>query len=453
MPELTEIAFRRSPAIRPQKNFQTNQLRAMRCWVYLNFCLLLLVAGNGCRWERGGNSGAGDSAGVSKRDSTGLWKSGLIDGASMAPFLKGQHFSLRCPTCRYPFAVGAPLERSATMTCPNCGHQWKALATASIDVVPESSDRVRFAPVEIDQTPRRWERIVRQYGDEFMVKRVVGLPGESIGFDRGDVLVDGRRMVKPWGLQKENWLPVYDSDFSDRRVDRILSAQGGLILPFQLGGENLGFRYRHVACYNSKRRRQTEVIKDSYGYNQTLTRSLNSVGDIGILLVFAQAVDPVFVIELQTEKYGMVHFVSRLGKMGRFFSVHQPEAPQSDSQPVPFSWEVGPRSELVVCLIDGMARIIVDDCLVLQRRLILAKKTSLISGDQQVRVPVLSAAEGELSRVKIFRDLFYFDRLPDRLFVLKPREFFLLGDNLPMSADSRGRSRPVQRSELIGILD
>ena len=100
-----------------------------------------------------------------------------------------------------------------------------------------------------------------------------------------------------------------------------------------------------------------------------------------------------------------------------------------------------------------MARIIVDDCLVLQRRLILAKNTSLISGDQQVRVPVLSAAEGELSRVKIFRDLFYFDRLPGRLFVLKPREFFLLGDNLPMSADSRGRSRPVQRSELIGILD
>lgn len=51
----------------------------------------------------------------------------IISTGSMAPYLLGYHKQVVCPECRFPFAIGVPVEdghdTSGPVACPNCGQQ------------------------------------------------------------------------------------------------------------------------------------------------------------------------------------------------------------------------------------------------------------------------------------------------------------------------------------------
>ena len=66
------------------------------------------------------------------------------------------------------------------------------------------------------RVPKRWEVAVFHYpGDpsQAYVKRVVGLPGESIRIDRGDVYADGRILRKTLDDQRAMRILVHDSRY------------------------------------------------------------------------------------------------------------------------------------------------------------------------------------------------------------------------------------------------
>jgi len=60
------------------------------------------------------------------------------------------------------------------------------------------------------RSPRRWELITFQSDDERKtVRRVVGLPGETVQILKGGrVIIDGRRVDQPAGLAAIEYLPV-----------------------------------------------------------------------------------------------------------------------------------------------------------------------------------------------------------------------------------------------------
>jgi signal peptidase I len=63
-------------------------------------------------------------------------------------------------------------------------------------------DRTAFALRE----PRRWEVVVfrsPQDADQLCVKRVVGLPGETVGMVDGRITINGRKIDMPPGLEFE----------------------------------------------------------------------------------------------------------------------------------------------------------------------------------------------------------------------------------------------------------
>jgi signal peptidase I len=63
-------------------------------------------------------------------------------------------------------------------------------------------DRTAFA----FRGPQRWEVVVfrsPQDSRQLCVKRVVGLPGETVSLVEGDVLVDGKRVRKPYNISYE----------------------------------------------------------------------------------------------------------------------------------------------------------------------------------------------------------------------------------------------------------
>jgi signal peptidase I len=146
----------------------------------------------------------------------------LISTGSMAPFLLGYHRQVECPHCHYQFAAGlAPseIEHSAgeavaqdlygdesivlnEAMCPNCG-----LEHISTDRFPENEGDQLMVHKHAYQfrDPRRWEVIVfHNPADPLQayVKRVVGLPGETVRIVDGDVYIGNEIQRKPLEAQR-----------------------------------------------------------------------------------------------------------------------------------------------------------------------------------------------------------------------------------------------------------
>ena len=154
----------------------------------------------------------------------------VIPTGSMAPRLMGEHYNLLCPHCGWEYDHGhhvvAGIERGrkyppAGATCPNCRR-----AYAMDDVhraYVDGGDRVlviKYLYNFID--PKPWDVIVfrnPQNNRENFIKRLVGLPGETLEIVRGDLWVKRpgsdtwaiRR--KPHHVQKAMWQIVHDSDY------------------------------------------------------------------------------------------------------------------------------------------------------------------------------------------------------------------------------------------------
>ncbi len=121
----------------------------------------------------------------------------VIPTGSMAPTLFGRHKDIVCPECQHHFEVGASeeldhdegvflLRRITLATCPNCRFE------SNIKDLPVfKGDRilVNKFPYEIDD-PARWDVCVFKFPENperNYIKRMIGLPGESIRIRRGDV--------------------------------------------------------------------------------------------------------------------------------------------------------------------------------------------------------------------------------------------------------------------------
>lgn len=146
----------------------------------------------------------------------------IVPTGSMAPTLLGNHDEVVCPNCTMRFALGVDEEgRSGRPVCPNCG--FDELQDAAI--VPCSGDRLLVQKGLYDvRPPRRWEVAVFHFPGEpsqAYVKRVVGLPGESVQIVGGDVFINGRIARKSLAEQHAMRILVFDSQYVPRDVDRL----------------------------------------------------------------------------------------------------------------------------------------------------------------------------------------------------------------------------------------
>src|SRR3954452_18988808 len=145
----------------------------------------------------------------------------IVPTGSMAPTLLGDHEEIACPNCGIRFALGLDeAARTGRPICPNCGTLKFDRATA----VACSGDRVLVQKFVYDyRRPRRWEVAVFHFPGEptqAYVKRVVGLPGETIQIVRGDVLIDGQIARKTLREQRAMRILLYDNDFVPLDVAR-----------------------------------------------------------------------------------------------------------------------------------------------------------------------------------------------------------------------------------------
>lgn len=122
----------------------------------------------------------------------------VIPTGSMAPTLYGRNKDVVCPGCGHAYAIGAsdeldeagnfliPQWRIEESMCPNCRHLHKVkdLSVFKGDRILVNKSAYQFG------IPERWDVIVFRYPEDTQknyIKRLVGLPGETIRIERGDV--------------------------------------------------------------------------------------------------------------------------------------------------------------------------------------------------------------------------------------------------------------------------
>ena len=153
----------------------------------------------------------------------------LISTGSMAPGLRGFHKQLQCPSCHYEFAFGINFDESVDppndgpkrlsehyATCPNCG---QASINASQAPAAYGDQLLVHKGVFDFRRPRRWETVVflnPANPGEAYVKRVVGLPGETLQVIDGDLFIESAIARKDMETQRDMRIEVFD--FSHRPV-------------------------------------------------------------------------------------------------------------------------------------------------------------------------------------------------------------------------------------------
>ena len=137
-----------------------------------------------------------------------------IPTGSMAETLRGAHYQFRCRRCGYVFDTSNTAGSFDRPQCPNCNYFQPPSAFGTV----KNGDRI-FVLKCIFQffEPKRWDVVVFKNPvnphDNF-IKRLIGLPGETVQLIHGDVYIDGIIQRKPLNVQRELWMPIFVQDFA-----------------------------------------------------------------------------------------------------------------------------------------------------------------------------------------------------------------------------------------------
>ncbi|HEV3416617.1 MAG TPA: signal peptidase I [Pirellulales bacterium] len=368
----------------------------------------------------------------------------VVSSGSMATTLLGPHRVARCPDCGMEITCDAESSReNASATCPNCGR-------SGIELTPEVLagdrlfvDRTTFAL----RAPRRWEVVLLrcpERASDYCIKRIVGLPGDAIEIRDGDVYVDGAIARKPLDRQREMAILVHDSAWTNAasNLPNRWSAEPDSGWEMIDGGWHCNSRVPSLNWLNYVHWRRTpggpttieeSPIRDEDGYNQTTSRKLNQVTDLmlvcrlsasgkGELLLKARDSREEFQVSVQPSTGTIA-----LARNGREVQSVQAAAGMLD-QP----------TELVLSIIDQQVVVAIGG----QTELIYPYDPP----GSEVHAPSQPFSIGAIglkvliAQLQIWRDVYYTPPISSATSTvchLGLDEYFVLGDNSPISRDSR----------------
>jgi len=401
----------------------------------------------------------------------GLFLPFQVASGSMADTLHGPHRQVLCGECGHRFACATDVRpASPRAVCPNCDARENDLA-AQPDVV---GDRLLVDKLTYSlRGPRRWELAAFRHPHEpgrIVVKRVVGLPGESVQIRDGEVYADGRLQRKSLFAQRALAVLVHDANHPPPRdlpprwdVDEAgagwASAHGRFAHPSIPGETSI-----HWLTYRHWRRTPglAEPIREApivnfRGYNQTrLQRAENvhPVADVMLSFHLVRASGEGQLLARASD--GRDTFQVRMEPTAGGFEVRRNGRPVGLDGPrnVP-PWKDDLHVE--VSLVDHQFLVAFDG----HPALVYPFEPS----GPRVKPPSRPLAIGsrglevELCDLRVYRDVYYTHPVGvkgrwglDEPFPLGPGEYFVLGDNSPISEDSRTwpEGPAVPRHALIG---
>jgi signal peptidase I len=402
----------------------------------------------------------------------------IVPTGSMAPTLLGVHRDYRCPNCNTRFALGMDEQgRSGRPGCPNCGQsEWDRHAG-----IEHSGDRLLVQKFLYDlRPPERWEAAVFQNPldtSQAYVKRVVALPGESILIRNGDVEINGKLARKTLAEQRAMRVPVYNNNFvpaDAKRFPRWIFRHGGYRSTLPSGWEARGTGFRRAASTTAAgiidwlEYRHWEPDRNNYGpvrdfnpYNGLDLPGEHRVDDLMLEAEVAASPDvKSVVVRINNAADRFVLMIPVDGKEplevrrnGRKLAIKPLSASLASSNENARTF-----ARLEVSLMDRRLMAAIDGKLLFEPHDYDDPAAGASAFASPLALGVLGAGSVDVRRLRIDRDVYYTDALhtaPRRPFgvgvayQLGRDEFFVLGDNSPVSNDSRfWPDSPVVKREM-----
>ncbi|MCA9142740.1 MAG: signal peptidase I [Planctomycetales bacterium] len=389
-----------------------------------------------------------------------------IGSGSMSESYLGPHRRIECKDCGFAFRCGldvdVPLQRA---TCPNCGFDRIDVTLATL----HEGDRVlidRWAYVR--NAPQRGDVVAfvdPTHQSELAVKRIMGLPNEAVTICHGELFIDGTLHRKSLAEAMELATLVYDDTCrpaderqlpprwsSDQPESGWRAITNGHHWSTPRSEESAydWLMYRHWRCYTSPHPRAEESpVTDNDSYNQGLSRELHEVSDL--ILSFDLRLEVASKIALLVHD-GRESFTAVISTTKRSLELRRgeevltlatlPNLQRSSNVPLQF----GVVDQQLLVAIAGAT-------------LVRYEYTPLDQPRQPTSRPFgIAGAEGEFSvkNVRVHRDIYYLnpfrgDWAWNSTGPLADESYLLLGDNAPLSNDSRHWKTPgLHRNLFVG---
>ena len=402
----------------------------------------------------------------------------------MVPAFKSAHVVVVCQQCGFEFACDAvcdsenrPTTAALGVICGNCGCAIRS------SIQQRSRQTVQLS---VGESATRFDAVAFKHQNRMLIKRVIGLPRETVNFRDGNLIINNKIIVKPEALWADLSAHVYDSTppknnnglahadtrltIADRLVPRAadhwkLTPAGLQHLPTVVDRDKTVLRsasersaqmdlldYRHWRTYKSSHARKTPtMIEDSYPFNQSVRRALHPVDELDVSIKVSVAGPGA----LQIERFTGVETITALIDFDSACcadikltchtclpsSIHS-SVVQRERNDVPYD----PQSTNVrIINYDNQVRLLFDqtDC-------VKPIDIAVVKPDQRTKMtahqPVLTVGVSPeailtVNRLLIRRDWYLFQetakpnlQLP---LTLGADEYFVVGDNLAVSEDSR----------------
>ena len=353
-----------------------------------------------------------------------------VTGASMAPTIWGESMEISCPACTIHWRVNwqSELRPQRPFPCWNCGHKidhsrFRGLEYSKIasgDQIFIDGDAYREAKPQVD------EMVAIGDSESLRIKRIVATEGDVVSHQHG-ILYRNELPV----VSGAPWIIVHDDRYRDRdeswwTFDESLKAHGGEklfdgfrveVVAHETAAESPGtlpkviLFYQHRSPYNGLK---PERVGDDYPANLNESRRLQPVDSLGLRAML----DVEQTAELRCwlwKSNGPRCEVIRLLPGSHALKIRWP-----DAQSIPEAAGAAPEG------------------LEMQRPICIEVLQGALSiRHLQVERPIQYTIDIRRSDAIT---------LPLRL---KADQYFVVGDNAPLSIDSRYEG-PINRSEIIG---
>jgi signal peptidase I len=413
----------------------------------------------------------------------------VIPTGSMAPTLYGQHVSVSCPNCGREFAVDNPdksgrhegfdkafkriaecprckskrvvylyegeysdntealcqecshrwivrnptsgrtvLAKRLSLMCPNCECEFQKDITPS-DITGGHKILVNKAGMLV-RSPKRWDVIVFKFPEEptkNYIKRLIGLPGESILIDNGDIYANGKVARKELDVIHAMSFEVFSSELVQKWEKLVpWTSFGG---KWQCSVESLEVEARKGEAYVefAKPRGITSALPYSNPGSDT------PVSDVGYRLRTTCESEGEFFCSIDDGEHAF-RFRLPVGNSGKAsLTMDDIEVKSADLQLIP-----GKSYEVEFLNIDNRVLALLDGREVFRYDY---ESELTVSASVEILLGTVDTA-ARFDKIHVYRDIYYTCPHDAQYAVrspaeLGPDEYFALGDNSASSKDSR----------------
>jgi len=344
--------------------------------------------------------------------------------------------------------------------------------------------------------PERWQVIVFKFNRQRnYIKRLVGLPGETIEIVDGDVVIDGAISRKPLSVQNQMWFPIHDSNVPE--LGLIESAwewtEGITGLEVPRSAESVEDAIQFNALDGLSSMRYMRPIRNYYSYNGArgnpnsapAVRDLSAIVDVKVKGTDRNK-DPAVWLDIRNG--GVVYRLSLpiekgAGEILRLDAELAKLIRLPDDRREPDDGGIGDWSvfaqlsettylerersyQVEFAIADRQLRVVIDGHLIHEEHL------DPRDADAGLQPPHIAGPNGEpldtndiairarhcggdFERIQLFRDIHYTSRgthyvhAVSEPFYIPVDGYFALGDNSPSSLDSRAWGA-LSRQNLLG---